>query len=624
MFQLKFFTVFLRPHTHVVLLVAILVATLFHPGLGGGFIFDDKPNITENVALYTKGIDHVSLLRAAMNFPSAPGLRAIPMLSFGLDHFRADSFDPYTYKTTNLAIHLITFAVLACFLRALLLQVGWRETRAFWGGLAIALAWAIHPLQVSSVLYVVQRMQTLATLFLLLALWWYLKMRQAQGDGCPGWREGRWVLLFWLMALASKEDAAIFPACCLALECTVLGFRASSPKVSRFWRYGYLVLVGVALLGFVFWALPKYGSWTTFTGRDFSSYERVLTQGRVLLLYLGQMLWPLPDSMPFYYDDYVVSRSWTEPASTWVSWVLLAGLGILAWLLRASRPLLALGVFWFFAGHFITSNVIGLELVFEHRNHFPLVGIVLAVGDAMAALFSAVNEQPRLYLVAATCILIAVYLGFLTWQRATAWGSNLSLAEKSVELAPNSSRAWVALCRAHYDLSEGRVDSPAFGKAIESCQQGGAVTGSVMALANVVLFKTLRGDVEESDWNRLLERLRHIKMSAENASVAMNMVGNANHGLPLSPGGVLQVVQVVDQRRGFASEEYVAIARFLLDHGSQPDLAYGYLEKAVQRAPLNTPMIPYLLEGLRAEGLTEWAEKLGKLRKDQSDMVPGK
>jgi len=624
MFQLKFFTVFLRPHTHVVLLAALLVATLFHPGLSGGFIFDDKPNITENVALYTKGIDHVSLLRAAMNFPSVPGLRAIPMLSFGLDHFRADSFDPYTYKTTNLAIHLITFAVLAGFLRALLLLAGWRETRAFWGGLAIALAWAIHPLQVSSVLYVVQRMQTLATLFLLLALWWYLKMRQAQGDGRPGWREGRWVLLFWLMALASKEDAAIFPACCLALECTVLGFRASTPKASRFWRYGYLVLVGVALLGFVFWALPKYGSWTTFTGRDFNSYERVLTQGRVLLLYLGQMLWPLSDNMPFYYDDYVVSRSWTEPASTWISWVLLTGLGILAWLLRARRPLLTLGIFWFFAGHFITSNVVNLELVFEHRNHFPLVGIVLAVGDAMAALFSVLNEQPRPYLAASTCILIAVYLGFFTWQRTTAWGSNLSLAEKSVEIAPNSSRAWVALCRAHYDLSEGRVDSPAFSKAIESCEQGGAVTGSVMALANVVLFKTLRGDVEQSDWDRLLERLRHIKMSAENASVAMNMVGNANHGLPLSPGGVLQVIQVVDQRRGFAPGEYVAIARFLLDHGSQPDLAYSYLEKAVQRAPLDTPMIPLLLEGLRAEGQTEWAEKLGKLRELQSGMAPGK
>lgn len=609
---------FFRKHTYVVLFAALIVAGLFYPGLSGGFIFDDKPNITENVALYTKGIDHVSLLRAAMNFPSAPGLRAIPMLSFGLDHFRADDFDPATYKSTNVAIHVITFMVLAAFLRLLLSLAGWGRNPAFWGGLVLAFIWAIHPLQVSSVLYVVQRMQTMATLFLLLAMWWYLKMRQAQIENRPAWREACWVAVFWFLALFSKEDAVLLPAFCLILEWIVLGFRAANPAVSRAWRYGYLIFAGVAALGFVFWALPHYWSSATFSNRDFNSYERLLTQGRVLLLYLWQILWPLPDHMPFYYDDYTVSRSWTEPATTWGAWLLLAGLIVLAWGMRHRRPVLALGVLWFFVGHAVTSNVIGLELVFEHRNHLPMIGVVLAAGDAMSALLAVARRQMRSTSVIASTILITVMLGgmlgFGTWQRATSWGSNLSLAEKSVEIAPNSSRAWVSLCRAHYDLSKGKADSVEFDRAISACQRGGEVTGSVMALANVVIFKSVRGDVEQMDWDRLFERLQQVTMTPENVAVAMNMVGNANNGIALSPEGVLRTVEIVHQKKHFTPREYVAIARFVLDHSGQPERAYEYLEMAIRKAPANSPMISLLMTGLRDEGLGEWADRLEKIK----------
>ena len=60
--------------------------------------------------------------------------------------------------------------------------------------------------------------------------------------------------------------------------------------------------------------------------------------------------------------------------------------------MRTRWPLFSLGVFLFFAAHLITSNVIGLELAFEHRNHFALIGAVLAVGSLLA---QASGEQPE-------------------------------------------------------------------------------------------------------------------------------------------------------------------------------------------------------------------------------------
>src|SRR3546814_16581893 len=104
---------------------------------------------------------------------------------------RTDTLFPYTtlfrsFKTTNIVIHALTACALAWFFRSLLLISGVPGERARWCAPVLALAWAAHPLQASSLLYAVQRLKTLGTLFLVLALWAYLKARQAQLDGSPG------------------------------------------------------------------------------------------------------------------------------------------------------------------------------------------------------------------------------------------------------------------------------------------------------------------------------------------------------------------------------------------------------------------------------------------------------
>src|SRR3546814_3430063 len=91
------------------------------------------------------------------------------MLTFALDYWRAGGVEPAVFKATNIAIHALTTIVLVWFFRALLLAAAVPARSVRFAAPALALAWAIHPLQVSTVLYVVQRMQTLSTLFLVLA-----------------------------------------------------------------------------------------------------------------------------------------------------------------------------------------------------------------------------------------------------------------------------------------------------------------------------------------------------------------------------------------------------------------------------------------------------------------------
>src|SRR3546814_13031150 len=88
--------------------------------------------------------------------------------------------------------------------------------------------------------------------------------------------------------------------------------------------------------------------------------------------------------MPFYYDWLHPSRGLLQPWTTLPAIALVLALLGTAWRLRARWPLFALGVFLFFSAHFIASNVVPLEFAFAHRNHFALIGAVLAIGSLLA------------------------------------------------------------------------------------------------------------------------------------------------------------------------------------------------------------------------------------------------
>src|SRR3546814_13364172 len=93
-------------------------------------------------------------------------MRLLPTLSFALDYWPAGGPEPAIFKTTNIVIHALTACALAWFFSSLLLISGVPGERARWCAPVLALAWAAHPLQVSSVLYAVQRFQTLGASFL--------------------------------------------------------------------------------------------------------------------------------------------------------------------------------------------------------------------------------------------------------------------------------------------------------------------------------------------------------------------------------------------------------------------------------------------------------------------------
>jgi hypothetical protein len=591
------------------ILVALLAAAVFLPGLGGGFIFDDRPNIVQNAALHLSKLNLTELPFAVYSFQPGHGSRMLAMATFAFDYWRS-GLDPRAFKATNIAIHAITTIALAWLYLGLLTQAGWARRRAWVAAAVLAAAWAVHPLQVSSVLYIVQRMQTLVTLFGVLTLIAYLRMRQAQILGERSRRYALLALMCWALGLASKEDAALYPLYALAVEVTLCRFECAKAFHSRLLRGAYATLVVACVCAFVFYVVPKHWDWGAMPGREFTSPQRLMTQARVVVMYLGQSVVPLPSHMPFYYDVIPVSKGILDPPTTLFSAAVLAALLAWAWAWRNARPAFTLGILLFFTGHLLTSNILNLELAFEHRNQFPMIGIVLAAGEVWNLIWKRAGK-PRIELLA-SCALVSI-LAATAVTRAYNWGDPVRFGEYSLRVSPNSPRAWMALGSAYYELSNGQPQSPYFKRSIEINQAGARVTGSPSLYSNVVLYKSRRGDVANEDWKNLLDSVRSHPMTLQTQFIVDIMLDNMDAGVPLDENGMVSLIEAVVPRGSFRPDQYRRFGAYLFNDTYSPRKAYRYLALAVMTAPAGDPETETMLRQLAEAGREDWVDRLRKL-----------
>ena len=445
------------------LLVVLLV---FWPALYGGYIFDDYPIFAENNAIHVTGWHWAEWLKV-WHWSTTNIQRPLAMLTYAFNYAIGGS--TFGFKLTNLLIHVINVLLLMQ-LTQKLLGAAWPEQdaarRRNWA-LGIAAIWAIHPLQISTVMYVVQRMEMLAFTFVLLALLAYWRGRVMQMEQRRAWP---WLLLAVALTglgYAFKETAALAPGYAMLLELTLLRFNAGNRLSEKGWRAFYTAGVLAAVAVTVFYILPHYVFSGYFNGRDYTALQRELTQLRVLPMYLGWILLPLPSHLTFYYDNYVASTGLLHPVTTLCGGLLLLALLALALASWRRRPLLALGIGWFFVAHVLTSAPLPLELVFEHRNYPALFGVLLALADVAYGLTRSIN--PRAVLVIACAF--ALNLAFLAVLRASVWSSPLRLSVELSQINPQSSRAAMDLARRYMAMSGGQDTSKLYAMSIAELER---------------------------------------------------------------------------------------------------------------------------------------------------------
>lgn len=407
-----------------------IVTFIFYPGLSGNFFFDDKPSIVDNPSLQLFDGSFSSLISASSNGVASPLGRPISMASFALN-LRFLGADPFYFKLINLLIHLANGGLIFVLARQLCPRIA-GGSNSFPAALWMTAVWLLHPINLAPVLFVVQRMTSLATFFTLAALCLYLYGRQTAGS--RGWIAIAVSLLAcWPMAILSKETALLLPLFILILEWLVLdGFRSVPPRISR----PIVLILGIAVASVLIakWDLLASG----YRFRDFGPAERLLTEARVLWFYLLQMFLPWPDLFSLHHDDFTISHGLLSPPQTLLAIIGWAFLIALAIHLRRRSPLFAFAVAWFLAAHALESTLLPLEIAYEHRNYLASLGILLWLS---ALLFPPQQQKqgkvPRLVLAAS----FVFFCALVTTLRANQWGDEYRRTQLEATIHPNSARA---------------------------------------------------------------------------------------------------------------------------------------------------------------------------------------
>lgn len=443
----------------VILTLLLLAVSVYIPGLDGPYLFDDHPNLLDNRYLRIDSLDLDSLRQAAFSMGAGPLRRPVAMASFAINAYLAEGFgSPISFRLTNIVIHLLNGLLVYWFLHLVIeryRKISTGSARAVAVRLkssihplaaVLAFLWLVHPINLTSVLYIVQRMTSLAALFTLMALISYLIGRLRIQEGKPyGHRMiAGGLTLFGTLAVLSKETALLLPIFVLILEYTL--FRKESP-----WQRWHALsarskglvagIVAVLIITILFLAV-QYAI-PTYTGRNFTMLQRVLTESRVLVLYVSLLVFPRLDGFGMFHDDITLSLSLLDPPTTGLAVLLLIGMGVMAVMLRRRAPLVTLGIVWFFAGHLLESTIFSLEIAHEHRNYIPSLGLPLVLAGLVHERSIKLRFKAWIAIITAFSICFAV----LTYLRASQWSSEEILYATEVRHHPDSSRANASLGR---------------------------------------------------------------------------------------------------------------------------------------------------------------------------------
>lgn len=415
----------------------LLLATVFAylPGLSGPFLLDDFGSIAP---LGNLGGVHDWMTFKAFVFGghAGPTGRPISLLTFLMD---ANDWpaDPWAFKRTNLVIHLVNGVLIGALIRRILSALGYDKNNARWVALVSAGVWLLHPFLVSTTLYAVQRMAQLSTLFIFAGLLGHLYGRSMIARNA---RNAYLVMslsmgVFTLLAVLSKENGILLPLLIGVSELTVFSVqKRSSGALNRYWVWTFLVAPSIIILLYLTRVALSQSFFDITPPRDFSIYERVLTQPRILFDYLQNWFVPKLYTAGVFQDHFAKSTGLFSPLTTALSVVLHVSIISIAIVYRRRWPLFALAALFFYASHVLESTVINLELYFEHRNYLAVAFLVVPLVTMLQKRVSG-----KSFLAVAVCVML-ILTGFTRYS-ATVWADYSSMIEVAARKAPMSARA---------------------------------------------------------------------------------------------------------------------------------------------------------------------------------------
>jgi tetratricopeptide (TPR) repeat protein len=455
-----------------------ILAVIYANSFDCSWHFDDYINIVENPGIQIKTLSWQEVERGLYGITgSARWQRPFSYFTFAMNYY-FDGLNVFWYHVVNFFIHYITSVFLFLFIyNTLKLPVleGRYEQNAYSIALLATLFWAINPVQVMAVTYIVQRMASMAAMFYIMAMYFYLKGRRVEKK----WKSvGFFVLAaFWgILSVGSKENAAMLPVSLFLFDLFLIQ-GVTIEHIRKNWAVCLFALILVPAIGLVYYDFSSItGDYDKF--RPFTMWERVLTQPRVILFYISLLFYPITSRMMLIHDV-EISKSLFDPWTTFAAIVVLLLILVVAVLISRKEgalmkwlekhtdytllrimtgPLISYCIVFFFLNHLIEGSFISLELVYEHRNYLPSMLLFVPLSIFIVYSLNYFRERRRMIVVLSSAITaIIIIMGMTAYTYNGILKDEISLWSNNAEKTPHLAIVHNSLGAAF--LNEGRLSN---------------------------------------------------------------------------------------------------------------------------------------------------------------------
>lgn len=358
--------------------IAAATVAAYHNSFSVPLFFDDTASIVQN-----ESIRALWPPQTWWSPPAVAGTAGRPLLNltFALN-YAASGLEVWGYHAVNFAVHVASAWVLFGLVRRTL---GTPVMRGKFGGAAtevagaVALLWAVHPMQTESVTYVSQRAESLVGFFYLLTLYAFVRGAEAEesvagekvhGSAGRGWR---WLAVGAFFAgVLTKEIVITAPVVALLYDVTFLAGSWREAWARR-WRIYAGWGVGWGLLGGLMIGARLHERGVGFGGA-MTWIDTVATSCEAVALYLKLSVWPSP--LVIDYGATPMRGGLILAASAASVGAVVLGT-VWAWRKRSAVGFVGAAVLIVLSP---TSSVVPLAFqpIAEHRMYLPLAGIVAA------------------------------------------------------------------------------------------------------------------------------------------------------------------------------------------------------------------------------------------------------
>lgn len=459
----------------MLLMLIVSVLVFYSLSFNNSFHYDDFGNIEGNPLLYN--LDNF----AKFSYWSHINTRPLSFFTFALN-YSVSGYSVFSYHLVNIAIHIIsTILVFFIFKTMFSLSIKKEDESYLTYAFFTALIFALHPLQVQAVTYIVQRMTSMAGMFYLLSVFLYIKGRLITKE----WERGKAILLIiasilsMVLAFLSKQSALSLPASLLL--CEVFFIRNKQGKINKSLVYIFsLSLIIIILSAFFLGVIPKENE---RAGR----LVYFATQWKVLLFYLRLFFIPIGQSID---HNFVAVISALNPLSILSLIVLLTIASLGVWFFKRDK-IISFSIFWFFITLSVESTIIPIrDVCVEHRMYLP-------VASLSALLVRLVFIASKKFDIRKThAIIFIVVLSFLygakSFERNIVWQNEKTLWEDVRKKYPSLPRPYITLGSCYFKEGNYEKALEYYGKALD------LEANSLHALYNIGTIYATQGQYEEA------------------------------------------------------------------------------------------------------------------------------